>query len=122
MGGVPGTSSQASPPFASLTSFGARSANFFGRYLDHMSGGSMTWPSAEISRYPRPMQSSPAFPRPEQSAPSRALGSGGPRARTLAQSSLTLVSAYFVRIPVAGAPDARRPGTGGSAGLGRKAR
>ena len=50
MGAVPGTSSQASPPLGSFTSFGARSWNFLGRYFVHMSGGSITRPSAEISR------------------------------------------------------------------------
>src|SRR5580658_8232474 len=53
MGAVPGTSSQASPPFSSFTSLGARSWNFLGRYLVHMSGCSITCPSAEMSRYSR---------------------------------------------------------------------
>src|SRR5579871_2391619 len=85
MGEVPGTSSHASPPLGSFTSLGARSWNFFGRYFNHMSGGSTTCPSAEMSPYSRPIASSlPPELRRQPSAPANR-----------APSSLTSPSAYF---------------------------
>src|SRR5579872_6494986 len=85
MGAVPGTSSQAAPPLGSFTSLGARSWNFFGRYFNHMSGGSTTCPSAEMSPYSRPIASSlPPELRRQPPAPV-----------VRAPSSLTSPSAYF---------------------------
>src|ERR1700681_2494655 len=95
MGAVPGTSSQASPPLASFTSLGARSWNFLGRYFVHMSGGSTTCPSAEMSRYSRAI----APPLPPSNGGSRPCCARRRR-------SLTFVSAYF------GAPGGAKPAAG----------